>query len=62
MKDRKPSFEQMVALAKVALREGHTRGQFIRENTKPSDSRAVLQMWSYAYSGAVVAAEQQSRR
>lgn len=49
--------DKMVNLAKAAIAEGRTRGQFIREFTLPSDSKAVLQEWSDAFSIAMSTSE-----
>jgi len=45
--------DQMVRLAHVALKEGRTRGQFIREFTTAEDSREKIQEWSDAFSIAM---------
>ena len=42
-----------VELAKIALKYGRTRGQFIRENASPDADKADLQEWSDAYSNAM---------
>lgn len=38
-----------VAKAKVAIKDGRTRGQFIRENSGEGDSKRFLQFLSDAY-------------
>jgi hypothetical protein len=47
------SLTQMVKLAKVAIKNGSTRGQFIRENTSRTATTKELQLWSDAYSLAI---------
>lgn len=42
-----------VELAKIALKYGRTRGQFIRENASPDADRGDLQNWSNAYNEAM---------
>lgn len=49
--------DQMVRLARVALKEGGTRGQFIREFTTEQDSKETLQEWSDAFSIAMQEAQ-----
>jgi hypothetical protein len=47
------SLTQMVKLAKLSIKNGATRGQFIRENTSRTASVKELQAWSDAYSLAI---------
>jgi hypothetical protein len=49
--------DQMVRLAKAALKEGRTRGQFIREFTTEQDTKEAMQEWSDAYSIAMQEAQ-----
>jgi hypothetical protein len=45
--------ESRIQLAKVALKAGRTRGQFICDNASPDTDKADLQSWSDAYSEAM---------
>ena len=45
--------DKMVNLAKAAIAEGRTRGQFVREFTDEQDPKERLQEWSDAYSIAM---------
>ena len=47
------SLTERVKLAKIAIKNGATRGQFIRENTSRTASVKDLQAWSDAYSLAI---------
>jgi hypothetical protein len=49
----RPSFDEMVAKAKDALKRGNTRGRFIRENSTKDTPKAELQKLSDAYSRAM---------
>ena len=51
------TIDQMVRLARIALSEGRTRGQFIREFTTEQDSKETIQEWSEAYSIAMQEAQ-----
>jgi len=44
---------ELLTLAKDAIKRGLTRGQFIRDYSKPNDSREMLQVLSNAYSVAM---------
>ena len=54
--------EHRINLAKLALKYGRTRGQFIRENASPDTDRADLQDWSDAYTYAMQELEREAEQ